>query len=58
MRMSCVRNHRKNNLRFFFLEGHTSGGWNFVLLLRNEGKFWYKAPCCCWWMGIWMVLSS
>ena len=22
-------------------------GKKLVFLLRNEGKFWYEAPCCC-----------
>ena len=30
-----------------------------VLLLRNEGKFWYEAPCYCFLVdvhgGFWMV---
>ena len=25
----------------------TKGGKKLVLVLRNEGKFWYEAPCCC-----------
>ena len=33
---------------FFFLAGQNWGGGGILaLLLRNEGKFWYKAPCCC-----------
>ena len=31
----------------FFLAGQNWGGGILVLLLRNEGKFWYEAPCCC-----------
>ena len=31
----------------FFLAGRNWGGKFLVLLLRNEGKIWYKAPCCC-----------
>ena len=23
------------------------GGKKLVFLLRNEGKIWYEAPCCC-----------
>ena len=33
------------------IRGSFGGGPNLggggVLLLRNEGKSWYKAPCCC-----------
>ena len=32
---------------FFFGRPKLGGGGILVLLLRNEGKFWYKAPCCC-----------
>ena len=31
----------------FFLAGQNWGGKFLVLLLRNEGKIWYEAPCCC-----------
>ena len=31
----------------FFWLAKIGGGGDLVLLLRNEGKFWYKAPCCC-----------
>ena len=32
---------------FFFGRPKLGGGEILVLLLRNEGKIWYKAPCCC-----------
>ena len=31
----------------FFGRPKLGGGGNLVLLLTNEGKIWYKAPCCC-----------
>ena len=39
--------HRGNNLRGFFLGGLKLGGGDLELVLRNEGKIWYKVPCCC-----------
>ena len=39
--------HGRNNLRIFLGGGKIRGVGIFVLLLRNEGNFWYKAPCCC-----------
>ena len=32
---------------FFFWPAKIGGGGILVLLLRNEGKIWYEAPCCC-----------
>ena len=37
--------HPGNNLRGVMLGGPRGRG--LVVLLRNEAKFWYKAPCCC-----------
>ena len=33
--------------RFFFRMTKIKGVKKLVLLLRNEGNFWYDAPCCC-----------
>ena len=27
------------------------GGGDLALLLRNEGNFWYRVPCCCFLVG-------
>ena len=38
----------ENYFRGFFLwPAKIGGGGDLVLLLRNEGKIWCKAPCCC-----------
>ena len=42
----CCAHHQGNNLRGFFRGGQNGGG-DLELLLRNEGNFWFKAPCCC-----------
>ena len=42
----CFQYHPGNNLRVFFGRAIITGG-NLELALRNEGKFWYKVPCCC-----------
>ena len=40
--------HPRNNLReVFFGRGKIGGGGDLKVVLGNEGKFWYKVPCCC-----------
>ena len=51
LQLSCaepfhLRYHRRINLRFFFGRVKIGGG-DLELVLRNEGKIWYKIPCCC-----------
>ena len=51
--------HQWEKVRGFFLGWPKLSGANLVLFLRNERKFWYEAPCCCFLVdvhgGFWVV---
>ena len=52
---------KRINLRGFFLGGLKlgGGGGDLELVLRNEGKFWYKVPCCCFLVdGCYFLVAS
>ena len=51
--------HQRINLRVFFGRAKIGGGGGLELVLRNEGKFWYKVPCCCFLVdGCYFLVAS